>query len=735
MNPYRRLVNRSAFYLILAATIVPRPGSAAPEQDISTIARRLSAWSREKDRAKLATAGRKGGPLADLFLLRAALLAEAAGHPSEALALASEVPAGPATPRALATRVRCLTALGRVGEASRLAATSPLPLMTPEAELAALKAEVRALDRSDPQGAISRLVAAATVRRRTPARRHALGELALRYRTGRFLPRPSAPARLIEYARLLLDEKEYAEAVAVTGRVIGSPKISTPGELAEARLLLAKVHLKRNETSLAGALLAAASGEPELPDAPRSEALYLRGDLLKRSGDFAGARALYDQVVELGGPQAGAALWQLADLDTVEGGPEAGDSRLRHLAKAHPESYFAPQGLWKIAVREETAGRPTAAGEAYLAFVKAFPHHRQANTARYLAAEAFARAGAADRAEALWTACLESPPIPDLDSLFSAQRLAGVALPSLSARKGPGWKAFLAQVAHDAQAQPRWIEPGPAFPADSRPRIAALREAGLLEDLAAELEYWKGQPEGRDFGVRAALSWTYYQLGRFRDSIGAYETVLAERLAWPASARGAIQSGMYSRGYPREVKAASLAHGVPESMVLAIAREESHFDRFCQSSSDARGLMQVLPSTARWIAKERKRRAPKDLYDAAVSLDYGTWYLRWLKARFDRTREPEALVMAGYNGGPGNTARWLAARPESPLSAFIESLDREETRFYIRKVSRSLLMYEALEELASRPTVVEEVPPQDETGKLGDDEPAPAEDGHPFALD
>ncbi len=126
-------------------------------------------------------------------------------------------------------------------------------------------------------------------------------------------------------------------------------------------------------------------------------------------------------------------------------------------------------------------------------------------------------------------------------------------------------------------------------------------------------------------------------------------------------------------------------------LILAVIREESGFSPTAVSSSDARGLMQLLPSTARWIAEDKLKIPYReaDLFSPDYNIRLGTWYLRHLLDQFEGDL---AWAVAAYNGGPGNLRRWTAGGTTTPgdLPAFLHST---ETREYLVKVLDSWLIY------------------------------------------
>lgn len=133
------------------------------------------------------------------------------------------------------------------------------------------------------------------------------------------------------------------------------------------------------------------------------------------------------------------------------------------------------------------------------------------------------------------------------------------------------------------------------------------------------------------------------------------------------------------------------AYGVDPYLVLAVMREESGFLPTAVSSSGARGLMQLLPSTARWIAEDKLRIPYREesLLNPDYNIRLGTWYLAHLLDQFDGSL---AWAVAAYNGGPGNLRRWTAAGVASPAD-LPAALRSTETREYLAKVLDSWLVY------------------------------------------
>lgn len=130
---------------------------------------------------------------------------------------------------------------------------------------------------------------------------------------------------------------------------------------------------------------------------------------------------------------------------------------------------------------------------------------------------------------------------------------------------------------------------------------------------------------------------------------------------------------------------ASLATRIPVSTLLAITRQESAFQRKARSSANARGLMQLLFSTAKETAKKSGLRRPSrtDLYEPSVNIRIASEYLARLLKRYDGQRP---LAFAAYNAGPHRVDAWIKERAGMPMTQWIETIPFRETRNYVKGV-------------------------------------------------
>ena len=173
------------------------------------------------------------------------------------------------------------------------------------------------------------------------------------------------------------------------------------------------------------------------------------------------------------------------------------------------------------------------------------------------------------------------------------------------------------------------------------------------------------------------------------------EPHIALMLAKQAARQGfEIYHGYFPLSVPQGVKME-----IPEEFALSIARRESEFDPVVVSGAGARGLMQLMPGTAKEVAGEigedyeRSRLTEDPNYNARL----GTAYLRSLSKRFGAN---PVLMSIGYNAGPSRAERWpgLFGDPRGAdvdVVDWIEGIPFRETRNYVMRVTESFAPYRA----------------------------------------
>ena len=235
---------------------------------------------------------------------------------------------------------------------------------------------------------------------------------------------------------------------------------------------------------------------------------------------------------------------------------------------------------------------------------------------------------------------------------------------------------------------PALNDSGALAPAAAHARVRAkaaverMIELYAVGDLTNARREWNRVYDALAPGERAALVELAAELGWIDQAIfGASRAELKDHLAvrFPTPFHDLFER------YAAETS-------LPVSFLFAIARQESALNPKARSPVGARGLMQLMPATARATAKAARlpRPALTALYDPATNVRLGSHHMAQLMARYGNHR---VLAAAAYNAGSGRVKRWLAERPNLPTDVWIETIPFTETRGYVKGVLAFSVVY------------------------------------------
>ena len=144
---------------------------------------------------------------------------------------------------------------------------------------------------------------------------------------------------------------------------------------------------------------------------------------------------------------------------------------------------------------------------------------------------------------------------------------------------------------------------------------------------------------------------------------------------------------MFPKRYENYIVEYSNEFGLEKELVYAVIKVESDFKKDAVSKSGALGLMQILPSTAKWIAKELgEDYLDEKMFEPKTNIKFGCFYLNYLFEKFDSLE----VVICAYNAGEGNVLEWIEnGRLEK------DKIDFEETRNYLKKVEKYYRVYKS----------------------------------------
>jgi soluble lytic murein transglycosylase len=127
---------------------------------------------------------------------------------------------------------------------------------------------------------------------------------------------------------------------------------------------------------------------------------------------------------------------------------------------------------------------------------------------------------------------------------------------------------------------------------------------------------------------------------------------------------------------------------VDDAWVYGLIRQESRFIVVARSGVGASGLMQLMPATAKWVAK-KMGLGNFSVNDIETNVQLGTWYLRYVR---DNLSGNEVMATAAYNAGPARARAWQDSRPLDG-TIYAETIPFSETRDYVQKVMANAAYY------------------------------------------
>ena len=220
-------------------------------------------------------------------------------------------------------------------------------------------------------------------------------------------------------------------------------------------------------------------------------------------------------------------------------------------------------------------------------------------------------------------------------------------------------------------------EPRDALTDDSGlARVVLLRRINLIDAAASELED-AVQGAASDPVRLYGMAGVYVEAERYHMALRImrrhFQTLAST--GDPTLPR-AFWEMFYPYAWRDEMREAAQRRGIDPYLVAAVVREESSYYPRATSPVGARGLMQLMPATARLMAPTG------DLEDPGFNIELGTRFLAGLMREFNDPR----LALAAYNAGPNRVRQWLSTRRSDDIEAFVEQIPFDETRLYVKKV-------------------------------------------------
>jgi soluble lytic murein transglycosylase len=331
---------------------------------------------------------------------------------------------------------------------------------------------------------------------------------------------------------------------------------------------------------------------------------------------------------------------------------------LRHLRALDPSDTTGAAHLWSLGWREYGKKNYSGAVGYWTELFGLYPEVSDGRRGRYWTARAFEALGETERSQQIYREVASA----DTSDLYSKNAIARL-----------GRKVVRPE---NEEAAP---EPWPTDPQLARARL--LTDLGLEGLAESEMGLVQADPRSRaalEALVLARKGERRKSILVIRDAFPALGTPHQARL--PEEALRLY----YPLEYQETIRSWAARNSLPTNLVFGIVRQESAFDTQAQSWAGARGLMQLMPGTARELAgRFGLPYSHEKLSDPEFNIRLGTTYFSQVLDMFDGNQE---LALAGYNGGPYRIKRWWREWGSSDIDRFLESLSLEESRTYVKRI-------------------------------------------------
>ena len=393
--------------------------------------------------------------------------------------------------------------------------------------------------------------------------------------------------------------------------------------------------------------------ERRFPTSPwLAEALFSSGNMYLLKRDYPHAVEYYGYLAEHfpSGKNAAAAHWRAGWLSYRQRLYAQAASLFDEQIRLYPSAPETVAALyWRGRLYEAVDHKPAMAAANYHAIVRTYQHYFYAQMARARLSE---------------LGDTPSSPETDVDRLKTAE-------------------------------EPHLVD---TFPEDS-PHLAKARlvaNAGLNEYIAQEIA---ADPDSESWSALAEAQ-IYASYGE------TYRAMRALKRAMPYAASASIKSIplaywriLFPKPYWDAIKAESARNNLDPYFVASLIRQESEFNPSAISYANAWGLMQLLPSVGKAMAREEgiTRFETFQLLDPETNIKLGTRYLRQMLDRFGGVEE---YALAAYNAGDNRVVDWEAAGPYQGMDEFVESIPFTQTREYVEAILRNQETYRAIDRFA-----------------------------------
>lgn len=434
--------------------------------------------------------------------------------------------------------------------------------------------------------------------------------------------------------------------------------------------------------------------ESELDDLPDSNddagarRLYLEMELARDHDDLARQQAVLTEMEQRfpDSPWLAEALFSSGNMYLLTNDDPQAIEYYGELARRFPTSHYAPVAHWRAAWLNYRSGNADEAARLFDEQTKLYPDSEQAVSALYWRGRLYEDQHDPAMAAAYYAAIVRVYP-HYYYALMSQERLSELG------QVTPARLAFL-----DAMRPEAIPELTDDVPEDDPHVVEAklLANAGLNAYIAPEIAAADGSREWGAFAeaeIYASDGEEWRAMRLLKRELPFYESAPLDAI--PA----AYWKILFPEPYWSYIQADAAKNSLNPYMVAALIRQETEFNPGAVSGANAYGLMQLLPSVGRAMARQVGMRhfRTSDLLNPVINLELGTRYLREMLDEFGG--QPE-YAFAAYNAGDYRVTAWKADGTYHGMDEFVESIPFTQTREYVQAILRNEAMYRELSSAA-----------------------------------
>jgi soluble lytic murein transglycosylase len=389
------------------------------------------------------------------------------------------------------------------------------------------------------------------------------------------------------------------------------------------------------------------------------------------------------------------ALFSLGNYNLVRRDLDESVAFYQRIVERFPNGARVKDSHWRIAWYTYRGGNIERALELFIDHLSRFPDSEHRAAALYWAGRAQLRLGKPLDARQVFQTVVQRFPTQYYGQLARAQLTAGSTQARVAYRPDTRLEKVLADLNSSARTPANVdLTPTRSGSLADWPRVKTLAQIQLFELAAQELQYRPAYGSSRtlDFHVAQLL----VKAKNFYQSTVVLRRVFPDYLDLPFNALPReIWEMFYAVNYEDIIKREAAKYAIDPFLIMALIRQESAFNPKAVSSANAHGLMQLLPSTARRLARgmQLPRSAAARLHDPEVNIQFGMRYFSDLLKQFDGQTEK---VLASYNAGEHRVESWMSEGTYADSAEFVDTIPFSETRNYVKIINRNYFFYKAL---------------------------------------